>query len=38
MTSCTLISEGLTTEWPARDNHLHVRFGEKVHPDSLYTC
>jgi hypothetical protein len=34
----TLISEGLTTEWPAHDNHLHVRFCEKVHPDSLYTC
>jgi peptidoglycan hydrolase-like protein with peptidoglycan-binding domain len=34
----TLINEGLTTEWPAHDNHLHVRFCEKVHPSSLYTC
>ncbi|MEU4292965.1 penicillin-insensitive murein endopeptidase [Kribbella sp. NPDC026596] len=34
----TLINEGLTTEWPAHDNHLHVRFCEKVHPNSLYTC
>ncbi|MFI6678581.1 penicillin-insensitive murein endopeptidase [Kribbella sp. NPDC050470] len=33
-----LINEGLTTEWPAHDNHLHVRFCEKVHPNSLYTC
>lgn len=33
-----LISEGLTSEWPAHDNHLHVRFCEKVHPNSLYTC
>ncbi|MFI5732317.1 penicillin-insensitive murein endopeptidase [Kribbella sp. NPDC051587] len=34
----TLINEGLTTQWPAHDNHLHVRFCEKVHPSSLYTC
>ncbi len=34
----TLINEGLTTEWPAHDNHLHLRFCEKVHPNSLYTC
>ncbi|GAA0612973.1 peptidoglycan-binding protein [Kribbella sandramycini] len=34
----TLIDEGLTTEWPAHDNHLHVRYCEKVHPNSLYTC
>jgi len=33
-----LISEGLTSEWDAHDNHLHVRFCEKVHPNSLYTC
>ena len=34
----TLISEGLTAEWPAHDNHLHVRYCEKVHPTSTYTC
>jgi murein endopeptidase len=34
----TLISEGLTAEWPAHDNHLHVRYCEKVHPSSTYTC
>jgi peptidoglycan hydrolase-like protein with peptidoglycan-binding domain len=34
----TLISEGLTTEYPNHDNHLHVRYCEKVHPNSLYTC
>lgn len=33
-----LIQEGLATEWPAHDNHLHVRYCEKVHPNSLYTC
>ncbi|WP_344114198.1 hypothetical protein [Kribbella alba] len=33
-----LIDEGLTSQWPAHDNHLHVRFCEKVHPNSLYTC
>jgi hypothetical protein len=34
----TLINEGLTTEWPSHDNHLHFRFCEKVHPSSLHTC
>ena len=34
----TLISEGLTTQWPNHDNHLHFRFCEKVHPSSLHTC
>ncbi|WP_202806555.1 penicillin-insensitive murein endopeptidase [Kribbella catacumbae] len=34
----TLISEGLTAQWPAHDNHLHVRYCEKVHPTSMYTC
>ncbi|HET6295135.1 MAG TPA: penicillin-insensitive murein endopeptidase [Kribbella sp.] len=33
-----LINEGLTTQWEAHDNHLHVRFCEVVHPNSLYTC
>jgi len=33
-----LIDEGLTTQWEAHDNHLHVRFCEVVHPNSLYTC
>jgi peptidoglycan hydrolase-like protein with peptidoglycan-binding domain len=34
----TLINEGLTMNWPAHDNHLHVRFCEKVHPNSTYVC
>ncbi len=34
----TLISEGLTQNWPAHDNHLHVRYCEKVHPNSTYVC
>lgn len=33
-----LIAEGLTTEYPNHDNHLHVRYCEAVHPNSLYTC
>ncbi|MFC6161262.1 peptidoglycan-binding domain-containing protein [Kribbella jiaozuonensis] len=34
----TLINEGLTMNWPAHDNHLHVRYCEKVHPNSTYVC
>jgi peptidoglycan hydrolase-like protein with peptidoglycan-binding domain len=34
----TLIAEGLTTHWDNHDNHLHVRYCETVHPNSLYTC
>lgn len=34
----TLIGEGLTTQYPNHDNHLHVRYCEKVHPNSLYDC
>ncbi len=34
----TLIAEGLTTHYDNHDNHLHVRYCEKVHPSSLYTC
>lgn len=34
----TLINEGLTTQYPNHDNHLHVRYCEKVHANSLYTC
>jgi peptidoglycan hydrolase-like protein with peptidoglycan-binding domain len=34
----TLINEGLTTQYPNHDNHLHVRYCEKVHPTSLYDC
>jgi peptidoglycan hydrolase-like protein with peptidoglycan-binding domain len=34
----TLIAEGLTTHWDNHDNHLHIRYCEKVHPNSLYTC
>lgn len=34
----TLISEGLTQNWLYHDNHLHVRYCEKVHPNSTYVC
>lgn len=34
----TLISEGLTTQYPNHDNHLHVRYCERVHPNSSYRC
>lgn len=34
----TLIDEGLTTHYDNHDNHLHVRYCEKVHPSSLYVC
>lgn len=34
----TLINEGLTTSLANHDNHLHVRYCERVHPSSLYTC
>lgn len=33
-----LIAEGLTTQYPNHDNHLHVRYCERVHPSSLYDC
>jgi peptidoglycan hydrolase-like protein with peptidoglycan-binding domain len=33
-----LINEGLTTALSNHDNHLHVRYCEKVHPSSLYVC
>lgn len=33
-----LIAEGLTTQYPNHDNHLHVRYCERVHPNSLYDC
>lgn len=33
-----LVGEGLTTQYPNHDNHLHVRYCERVHPNSLYTC
>jgi hypothetical protein len=34
----TLINEGLTTSYPNHDNHLHVRYCERIHPNSSYTC
>lgn len=34
----TLINEGLTSYLDAHDDHLHVRWCEKVHPDSRYDC
>jgi peptidoglycan hydrolase-like protein with peptidoglycan-binding domain len=33
-----LIAEGLTTAETNHDNHLHVRYCERIHPSSLYTC
>jgi peptidoglycan hydrolase-like protein with peptidoglycan-binding domain len=33
-----LIGEGLTTQYPNHDNHLHIRYCEAVHPNSLYDC
>ncbi|MGH3662929.1 MAG: penicillin-insensitive murein endopeptidase [Micromonosporaceae bacterium] len=33
-----LIGEGLTTQLANHDNHLHVRYCERVHPSSLYDC
>jgi len=33
-----LIDEGLVTYYPNHDNHLHIRYCEKVHPNSLYDC
>ncbi len=33
-----LIRAGLTTAYPNHDNHIHVRYCEKVHPSSLYDC
>lgn len=34
----TLINEGLTTYYDNHDNHLHVRYCEKIHPNSYYDC
>ncbi|TDV48860.1 peptidoglycan hydrolase-like protein with peptidoglycan-binding domain [Actinophytocola oryzae] len=33
-----LIDEGLTTPYDNHDNHLHVRYCERVHPNSSYVC
>ncbi|MGB3442811.1 MAG: penicillin-insensitive murein endopeptidase [Actinophytocola sp.] len=33
-----LIDEGLTTQYANHDNHLHVRYCERVHSNSLYDC
>lgn len=33
-----LIREGLTSQYANHDNHLHVRYCERVHPNSLYRC
>lgn len=33
-----LISEGLVTQYANHDNHLHVRYCEKVHANALYDC
>ncbi|MCP2322837.1 peptidoglycan hydrolase-like protein with peptidoglycan-binding domain [Hamadaea flava] len=34
----TLISEGLTSAYEGHDNHIHIRYCEKIHPNSLYDC
>ena len=33
-----LISEGLTTQYAGHDNHLHIRYCEKVYPSRSYVC
>ena len=33
-----LINEGLTTYYDNHDNHLHIRYCEKVHPNANYNC
>ncbi|MGW3661314.1 penicillin-insensitive murein endopeptidase [Streptomyces sp. NPDC005151] len=33
-----LIDEGLTEPLTNHDNHLHIRYCEAVHPNSLYAC
>ena len=33
-----LIAEGLTTQYPNHDDHLHVRFCEVSHPLAAYRC
>ncbi len=33
-----LIRAGLTTAYPNHDNHIHVRYCEKFHPNSAYDC
>ncbi len=31
-----LVREGLTTSYPYHDGHLHIRYGERYHPNSYY--
>ena len=33
-----LIDEGLTQSFPNHDNHIHVRYCERVHPNPSYDC
>jgi peptidoglycan hydrolase-like protein with peptidoglycan-binding domain len=33
-----LIREGLTTWYSGHDDHIHVRFCEKIHPIAMYDC
>lgn len=33
-----LIGEGLTTWYSGHDDHIHVRFCEKIHPIAIYDC
>jgi peptidoglycan hydrolase-like protein with peptidoglycan-binding domain len=34
----TLIAEGLTQQFDNHDNHLHIRYCERVHASSSYVC
>jgi peptidoglycan hydrolase-like protein with peptidoglycan-binding domain len=33
-----LVQEGLTQSYPNHDNHIHIRYCERIHPNSLYDC
>ena len=33
-----LISEGLTTRYAGHDDHLHIRYCERVYPIAAYRC
>ncbi|MFI5494372.1 penicillin-insensitive murein endopeptidase [Actinoplanes sp. NPDC051859] len=33
-----LISAGLTSKYDNHDNHLHIRFCERAHPNAMYKC
>jgi len=33
-----LIQEGLSQSYPNHDNHIHIRYCERVHPNASYDC